>query len=281
MIKQTAITLLGLGLCAPASMSNAQDEAPAPAPAPAPEAAPAAPTPSEAEVKDVISYFFGYQTGIQLAQVGDGPVQMDDIDRDAFFRAVADGLKNRVDPKYETLELPVYLQAYTAKLAARNAELAAANAAKGKAFLEENAKKDGVVTTESGLQYKVLTPADGRKYDAAQDGENAEASVTYEGRLIDGTLFDKAEQPIPMPINAVVPGFSEAIKLMPIGSEWEVYIPAELAYGEHGPGVLGANATLIFKLKLHDITKKGTPENPIQLTPEMLKQLQEAGMQPM
>lgn len=279
-MKSNIIAMLGLSLCAPAFIS-AQETAPAPEPAA--EAVPAQPAPpSDAEIKDVISYFLGYQTGNQLAQISDGPIRVQDLDPDVFFHALEDGLKNRVDPKYDRPDLGVIMQAYTDKLAARNAELAQENAAVGKAFLEENAKKDGVVTTPSGLQYKVISPSDGRKYDAAKDGESALASITYEGRLIDGTVFDKADKPIDMPIDAVVPGFSEALKLIPIGAEWEVYIPSELAYGEHGPGVLGANATLIFKLKLHDIKpKKGSGGNPIQLTPEMIQQLQEAGMQPM
>lgn len=277
-MKNNIIALLGLSLCAPAFVSQAQ-ETTAPAPA-APAAAAPAPAPSDAEVKEFVSYFLGFQTGIQFAQIGDGPVRVDDLDQATFFRALADGLKNRVDPAFDRPDAPMFLDAYAKKLAERNAEIAKENTAKGKAFLEENAKKEGVTTTASGLQYKVLTPADGRKYDAEKDGDAAEASITYEGRLIDGTVFDKADTPIDMPINGVVPGFSEALKLMPIGSEWEVYIPAELAYGEHGPGVLGANATLIFKLKLHDLKpKKGNAGNPIQLTPELLQQLQESGMQ--
>ena len=237
--------------------------------------------PTDAEIKEAVSYYLGFQTGMQFAQMGGGPLQIDDIDQNTFFRAMTDGMKLAIDPSMEA-KMQICLPIFTQKLAERNKALAEANAAKAKAFLEENGKKEGVTTTESGLQYKVLTPADGRKYDAEKDGERAEAYVTYEGRLLDGTVFDKSDNPIPMPINEVVPGFSEALKLMPIGSEWEIYLPSDLAYGEHGPDILGPNATLIFKLKLHDIKpKKGSPDNPIQLPPEMLQQLQEAGMQPL
>ena len=119
------------------------------------------------------------------------------------------------------------------------------------------------------------------RYDAKKHGSAAECSVIYEGRLLDGTVFDATETPVPMPINRVVPGFAEALKLMPVGSTYEVYIPAELGYGEQGPGIIGNNATLIFKLTLTDIQPgRGTQANPIELTPEMLEQLQAQGLQP-
>ena len=288
-MKNSNITLLGLSLCALAPISPAQEPA-APAAEPATPAAaaaqPAEPaadqapaTPSDEEVKQVISYFLGHQTGQQFASDGSGPISIDDLDKDTFFKAVEDGMNNRVDPEIEKKDLRANIMAFTAKLDARAKAASEKNLAASKAFFEENAKKEGVVTTESGLQYKVLTPADGRKYDETKDGE---VSVTYEGRLLDGTVFDKSEQPISFPVTGVIPGFGEALKLMPIGSEWEVYIPSELGYGENGPGILGSNAALIFKVKLEDIApKKGTPEGgPMQLTPELLQQLQEAGMQP-
>lgn len=277
-MKTHTIALLGLSLCAPAFVSTAQ-EAPA-APASAPEVEAAAPALSDAEVKEIVSYFLGFQTGIRYAQ--EGPISVDDLDKDVFFRAIGDALKNRVDPEIEKKDLQAAMTAFAAKLNARNKALGDANLAKSKEFFAENGKKEGVVTTDSGLQYKVTTPAEGRKYDEAKDGPQAEASITYEGRLLDGTVFDKSEEPVDLPIAGVIPGFAEALKLMPIGSEWEIYVPSELGYGENGPGVLGSNAALIFKVKLHDIKpKKGDPKNPIELTPEMIKQLQEAGMQPM
>lgn len=280
-MKNTTITLLGLSLCALAPLALAQNDAPTPAEE-TPAAAPATPAPTDAEIKEVISYFLGFQTGIQFANFGEGPVQADDFDKEVFFKALADGLKNQVDPAMREKDLQANVAAFGAKLAARNSQLSEANKAASKAFFEENGKKEGVVTTDSGLQYKVLTPApEGRKYDEAKDGKNVQAMVTYEGRLLNGTVFDQADEPLPVSLNGVIPGFAEALKLMPIGSEWEVYIPSELAYGEHGPGVLGANAALIFKLKLHDLKAAPAPaETPIELTPEMLEQLKAAGMQP-
>ena len=266
-------------------------ETPAPAaetPAPAAETpAPAAETPaqpSETEVKTVISYFLGHQTGSQFATGGEGPMKIDDIDKDVFFKALEDGMNNRVDPEIENKDLEACIMAFRTMLENRNKALSEANLAAGKAFLAENAKKEGVVTTESGLQYKVITPSDGAKYDPKKDGENAKALITYEGRLLDGTIFDKNEnEPFPIAVNEVVPGFSEALKLMPVGAEWELYIPSNLAYGEHGPGILGSNATLIFKLKLHGFTpgepRRGSTENPREMSPELMQQLQEAGLQ--
>ena len=283
-MKNSTITLLGLSLCALAPIARAQQPTPTAEPAAAPAAAQAPAeqtpaTPSDEEVRQVISYFLGHQTGQQFASDGSGPISIDDLDKDTFFKAVEDGMNNRVDPEIEKKDLRANIMAFTAKLDARAKAASEKNLAASKAFFEENAKKEGVVTTESGLQYKVLTPADGRKYDETKDGE---VSVTYEGRLLDGTVFDKSEQPISFPVTGVIPGFGEALKLMPIGAEWEVYIPSELGYGENGPGILGSNAALIFKVKLEDIApKKGTPEGgPMQLTPELLQQLQEAGMQP-
>lgn len=256
-----------------APLTFAQEPAPAPAPT-------AAATPSPEEVKLVFSYLMGQQYGNQMAMEAN-TLRADDFDKEVFFKGVADGLANQVDPEMRQKDVAACMQAFVAELTKRASEAAAANLAKGQAYMAENAKKEGVVTTASGLQYKVLTAGNGRKYDAATDGSAATASVTYEGRLVDGTVFDASATPVDMPFNGVIPGFAEALKLMPIGSEWEVTIPANLAYGEQGPGIIGNNATLIFKLKLVDIkAARGTQGNPIQLTPEILQQLQESGMQP-
>lgn len=275
-MNNTTRTILGLGLAALAPLTFAQE---APAPAPAAEAAAVA-TPSPEEVKMVFSYLLGQQFGNQLAMDAN-TLKADDFDPAVFFKGVEDGLANKVDPEMQKKDVAACMNAFMQTLQERSATLSAANLEKGMAFLAENAKKPGVVTTASGLQYKVITEGKGRKYDEKKDGSSAIAQVTYEGKLIDGTVFDASATPVDMPLNRVIPGFSEAIKLMPIGSTWEVYIPANLAYGEQGPGIIGNNATLIFNLSLTDIKPgRGTQGNPIQLTPEILQQLQESGMQP-
>ena len=126
--------------------------------------------------------------------------------------------------------------------------------AEGVKFLAENAKKDSVMTTESGLQYKVIKQGTG-----AVPTETDKVKVHYEGRLIDGTVFDSSlerGEPTSFPVNGVIKGWTEALKMMPVGSEWEVYIPQELAYGENGAGQnIPPYATLIFKMQLLDIEK--------------------------
>ena len=273
-MNNTKHILTSLAIAALAPITFAQTTTPAAAPAPATVA-----TPAPEEVKAVFSYLMGYRFGQDMAMQA-STLKMSDIDTDILVKAIQDGMTNRVDPDMESKDVNACMNAFVAELQARATAAGAENLAKGNAYLAENAKKSGVVTTESGLQYKVLTEGKGKKYDEAVDGKSAVCSVTYEGRLIDGTLFDKATSPIDMPIDRVVPGFAEALKLMPVGSEWEVVIPSALAYGEQGPGVIGNNATLIFKLKLVDIKPaRGTQGNPIQLTPEMLQQLQEQGLQ--
>ncbi len=117
-------------------------------------------------------------------------------------------------------------------------------------FLTDNASKPGVVTTASGLQYKVLTQGTGPRPTSA----NTEVEVHYEGRLINGTIFDSSYQrgeTINFFLNQVIPGWSEGVQLMPTGSIYEFYIPAELGYGARGVGgVIPPNATLIFKVEL-------------------------------
>jgi len=246
---------------------------------PAPQSSEASPTPSPKEVKEVFSYLMGYRFGQEMAMQA-STIRIDDFNKELFFKAIEDGLKNTVDPTMESKDVAACMNALMGTLQERAAKLSSENLKKGEAFLKENAAKEGVKTTESGLQYKVIKAGEGRKYNEKKDGKNAVCSVTYEGRLIDGTIFDKTDTPIDMPINRVVPGFSEALKLMPIGSEWEVVIPASLGYGEEGPGIIGNNATLIFRLKMEDIKPgKGTADNPIELTPEILQQLQQQGLQ--
>ncbi|MGJ8515336.1 FKBP-type peptidyl-prolyl cis-trans isomerase [Carnimonas bestiolae] len=126
------------------------------------------------------------------------------------------------------------------------------NAKQGDAFLKDNAKKDGVKTTASGLQYKVLKSGKGGQHPEANDT----VRVNYEGKQLDGKVFDSSYEkgePVTFKVKEVIPGWQEALKLMQPGDEWEVYIPAKLAYGPAGVGPIGPNATLIFKVNLMDI----------------------------
>lgn len=273
------------------SQSSNTEATPATPPTPAeatvasPE--PAAPTmPTEVSPEDArkaFSYFIGYRFG-QEVSAGATTLTVDDFDKETFFQALQDSLTGK-QPSMAPAVIEAGMNSFVMTLQQREQVKAEANLAAGKAYQEEFAKGEGVTKTDSGLLYRVITPGEGRKYDAAADGTDAICNITYEGKLIDGTVFDKSPAPIDMPINRVVPGFSEALKLMPIGSTWEVCIPSELAYGPQGPGSIGNNSTLIFTITLNNIAK-AAPVAPQmdarslqQLPPEILQQLQAQGLE--
>ena len=137
-------------------------------------------------------------------------------------------------------------QAQARSVAAEN------NKKAGDAFLAENARKDGVVVLPSGLQYKILKAGEGKK-----PTETDTVVCQYRGTLIDGTEFDssyRSGQPATFEVKGVIPGFREALKLMPVGSKWQLVIPSELAYGDRGAGnAIEPNATLIFEIELISI----------------------------
>ena len=128
------------------------------------------------------------------------------------------------------------------------------NLKEGEAFLVANGKKDGVKTTASGLQYKVMTAGTG-----ATPKPTDEVKVHYHGTLIDGTVFDSSVErgePISFPVTGVIPGWVEALQLMKVGDKWQIYIPSKLAYGERGAGgKIGPNSALIFDVELLGIEK--------------------------
>lgn len=137
------------------------------------------------------------------------------------------------------------------------------NLAEGQAFLEENAGKEGVVTTDSGLQYKVLEEGAG-----ATPSADSVVEVDYKGTLIDGTEFDSSYargEPVQFPVGGVIPGWTEALQLMKEGSKWMLYIPSDLAYGPGGAGgLIGPNSTLIFEVELHKANVSEGAEQPQQ-----------------
>ncbi|MEX6504320.1 FKBP-type peptidyl-prolyl cis-trans isomerase [Pseudomonas zhanjiangensis] len=201
---------------------------------------------SEVELKSPAqkaSYGIGLNMGKSLAQEG-----MDDLDS----KAVAQGIEDAIGKKEQRLKDEELIEAFAflqkraeERMAAMNEESAKA----GKQFLEENAKRDGVVTTESGLQYEVLTKADG-----AQPKATDVVTVHYEGTLTDGSVFDssiKRGSPIDLPVSGVIPGWVEGLQLMHVGEKYKLYIPSELAYGEQSPSpAIPANSVLVFELEL-------------------------------
>ncbi|MEH6790352.1 FKBP-type peptidyl-prolyl cis-trans isomerase [Parasphingorhabdus sp.] len=153
-------------------------------------------------------------------------------------------------------------------LAFAGTENAVVTGASNEQFLAANADEDGVETTASGLQYKILKPGEGPSPTATDT-----ALVKYEGTLRDGTVFDANEQ-APMPVGAVVPGFSEALQLMQKGGEYRIWIPSDLAYGEASPGEqIPPNSLLIFDVSLLDFISQAQME-------ELRQQMQAQGMAP-
>ncbi len=149
---------------------------------------------------------------------------------------------------------------------------AAALAFQGDDFLTANARAKGVVTTTSGLQYKVLEPGKG-----AKPTDTDVTLINYEGKLLDGTTFDKSQQPTPLPVAGVVPGFSEGLKLMSKGAKYRFWIKPELGYGEETKGPIPGNSTLVFDVELIDFL----PEAVIrQLQMQQQQQMGGAGTAP-
>lgn len=244
-----------------------------PAPVAQPGATPSAPAVDDATISKHLGYFLGNVIGRDIKSSTPQLLESD-IDSASFLRGLGDGLKNKVADDIKQEDIERVMQAFQEKLTQRHQQQAIANLEAGKKFLEDFAKKEGVQKTKSGVLYRVITPGTDAKYDAEKHGDSAEASLTYKGSLIDGSVFDETKDTITLPVNQVVPGFSEVLKTMPVGAEWEIVIPSELAYGEQAPGVIGPNATLIFNVKLENLQKGNPQPMPMQLTPEMLQQLQ-------
>ena len=252
-------------------------QTPAPAPAPAPAAktpqspAPKAPAPKTGSAtdgkapaaksqspttlntpKDKLSYAIGLNIGRSLEK---DAIEVDpEIVAQGFKDALAGGKTLLTDE--EAKAAIVALQADLRKKQEETMKAAGeVNKKQGDAFLAANKAKEGVVTLPSGLQYKIVTPGTGPK-PAATDT----VVCNYRGTLIDGTEFDssyKRGQPATFPVGQVIPGWTEALQLMPVGSKWQLFIPPDLAYGERSPSpVIGVDSTLIFDIELLSIQGK-------------------------
>ena len=200
-----------------------------------------------------ISYGIAYGFGQRL--------KMDEIpiDVDAFSTGMRDamgGAEPLMTEQQIAEEMQAFQMAQNEKLQAKMEEASTVNMEAGKTFLAENAQKEGVVTLDSGLQYKVIEAAEGAKPAASDTVE-----VDYRGTLLDGTEFDSSYsrgQSANFGVGQVIPGFSEALQLMSVGSKWQVYIPSDLGYGPGGTGggPIGPNAALIFDIELISIAEK-------------------------
>ena len=269
----TAVTVLAASILL---VGNAMAQAPASSPSQAPTAqapasqAPAAKAPAAAGTahhataaksatplvlktdKDKASYAVGMNMGKGLQK------DAIDIDPNIFARGLKDGLaggKTLMTEEEATAAINV-LKAEVKKKQEAKMQLAGdANKKEGDAFLAANKTKEGVVTLPSGLQYKILTAGTGPKPTAADS-----VVCNYKGTLINGKEFDASSKhggPATFPVGGVIKGWTEALQLMPVGSKWQLFVPADLAYGQRGAGGdIGPGATLIFEVELLSIKAK-------------------------
>lgn len=193
---------------------------------------------------DKISYALGLGIGQQLKSMN-----IENFNVQDFTQSICDVLTD-AEPAISHREAQALLNEYFDRQARQQAQGAIAA---GKAFLEENGKKEGVVTTKSGLQYTVLSEGTGRSPKATD-----RVRCHYEGTLIDGTVFDssyKRKQPATFACNQVIKGWTEALTMMPVGSKWEIYIPQDLGYGAREAGKIPPFSTLIFTVELLEIVQ--------------------------
>ncbi len=202
-------------------------------------------------VEDKVSYSIGSDLGKNLKRQGIT------INPAIFAKGMEDGMRGGKLLMTEA-EMKQVLSDFEKEMMNKRAsefnKKAEENKAKGEAFLKENKSKKGVVTLPSGLQYKIIKEGTGTK-----PGKEDTVTVEYTGRLLSGEVFDsteKAGKPVSFKLNQVIPGWTEALQLMPVGSTWELYIPAKLAYGSRNVGgSIGPNETLIFNVHLIDAKK--------------------------
>jgi len=195
---------------------------------------------------DSVSYSIGASFGGNLLQNS-----LNEVNQDALLAGLNAALAQedlRIEPRAGGAIINKFIKELKEKAAEENVAI-------GKKFLEENKGKEGVVTTESGLQYKILTAGTG-----AIPTKEQEVKVHYRGTTIDGKEFDssyKRKEPATFLPTRVIKGWTEALTLMPVGSKWELYIPSDLAYGARGAGAnIGPNSTLIFEVELLEIVDK-------------------------
>ncbi len=239
LVKATSLALLmSIGAYAQDTKKNA--------------AAKTAAVPTGVELKNKASYALGLNISQSLKAQGI------EIDAEQFAKGIKDGLSETA-PSMTPEEMQAILTAFQKELTTKRAEMAKAESSKnttaGKAFLAENAKKEGVKTLPSGLQYQVLKQGTGPKPTASSN-----VRTHYRGTLLDGREFDssyKRGEPAEFPVNGVIQGWTEALQLMPAGSKYKLFIPANLAYGEQAPpgSIIAPNSTLIFEVELLEVLK--------------------------
>lgn len=196
--------------------------------------------------KGILSYFTGYKIGSSFAANG-----IDELDKNEALAGINDAKEGK-EPRLDENARKAVMEAMDEKAQAKAKAKAEAVKVESKKFLEENAKKEGVKTTESGLQYTVIKEGEGAKPKATDT-----VKVHYKGTLVDGTEFDssyKRGEPISFPLNGVIKGWTEGLQLMPVGSTYRFFIPSDLGYGDRGAGAdIPGGAALIFDVELIEI----------------------------
>jgi len=206
---------------------------------------------------DSVSYALGVNIGHDLAKNLERLPGDSKINQDVFLEGLAAELKSNETLIAADSAITILQKFFTTVQEKAMEEEKAKNTLEGKEYMEANGKREGVVTTESGLQYEVITEGKGPK-PTAEDI----IKCHYHGTLIDGTVFDSSVErgePAEFPLNAVIKGWTEGVQLMSVGSKYRFVIPSDLAYGEYGMGgrgPIGPNQTLIFEVELLDIVKK-------------------------
>ncbi|MDF1832163.1 MAG: FKBP-type peptidyl-prolyl cis-trans isomerase [Porticoccaceae bacterium] len=194
-------------------------------------------------VEQQVSYGIGRQMGDQLAGS-----PFDELVLDAVIEGISDSFTGQ-PIQVDTEVMKAAFEEVNGRVQKKQAEEAGKLSAEGVKFLAENAKRDGITVTESGLQYEVLNEGKG-----ATPSSTAKVRTHYHGTLIDGTVFDSSYdrgEPAEFPVNGVIAGWTEALQLMQEGAKWRLYVPSALAYGEKGAGgAIGPHATLVFDVEL-------------------------------
>lgn len=196
---------------------------------------------------DKVSYGLGLQLGNQILQQS-----FPGFNLDALLIGIQDMHANK-PCRFPDQEMQEAFAAINQMVQEQASAAGQENQQAGQAYMAENGQKEGVTTTDSGLQYEVLVAGEGPKPSA-----NDTVVTHYHGTLIDGTIFDSSVErgePAQFPVNGVIQGWIEALQMMPVGSKWRLVVPPQLAYGEHGSGqVIGPQTTLVFEVELLAIT---------------------------
>lgn len=199
-------------------------------------------------ISDVASYAIGLNLGAQLA--GE-QVTAADLNKEDLLRGILDSLESK-EMAVSKEQLQAAMEEFSKKMQARYAERSKRKLEEANKYLEENKKKEGVQVTQTGLQYKVIKAGNG-----AAPIATSQVSVHYEGKLLNGQVFDSSirrGQPASFGVSQVIPGWTEALQRMKVGDKWMLFIPPGLAYGERGsPGGIGPNEALIFEVELLEV----------------------------